>query len=160
MKRYGLLLLTIVLGGIAQAHTENAMLQFAMKAISSDVNQVAAPSKKADPADVTDGSILTAIIRSRTAVSLLQEIIDKKDGEMQPAIDEIAKPGSPEFKKLMGQFVDYLKQAITKLQETEKLLKAEYDKLKNPETRDFKAVKAKLKELDTVMVDAHNIFRP
>jgi hypothetical protein len=161
MKTYlklGLLTLTAV--QFASAHSENIMLQYTMKAISNDVIQVSAATKKADPADVTDGMLLTGIVRSRTAVSMLQQIIDKKDGEMLPAIDEIAKPGTPEFKKLMDQYVDYLKQAIAKLQESEKLLKVEYDKIKNPETRDFKALKDKLKELETVISEAHKVFRP
>lgn len=144
-------------GGGAYAHKTNPMLQYTMKSIARDVAQVAEPTKKPNPADVTDGSLLTAITRCRTASYALQLVAERKDGEMLPGgIDEMP----PEKQKqMMTLFVEMLGRSRTKLEVAESQLKAELAKA-NAEERNFAPLKDTLAQLDGIIADAHKVFRP
>jgi len=135
-----------------------------MKVIAKDVALVAEPTKKPNPADVTEGMIMTGIIRARTSLSQLQLAIDRagrfENGHIVK--DEL----SPDFndetpdkqKELMELYPQHLKKAIDKLVIAESQLKAELPK--DAEARDFRPLKTTLTELDTIMTDAHKLFRP
>lgn len=166
------------LAGPALAHDTNPKLQFAMKAISKDATDIAVPTKKPDPANVTGGQVLNAVMRARTAQYLLQNIIDKrgdvvdgklKEDEMSPGGLEKKTPA--EAKQLLDLFAEYLKKAKDKLHEAEVQLMAQYElglppagsppgTPENPEKRDFRAVKALLTDLESLIAEAHKIFRP
>ena len=158
------ILLVMGLSQIAFAHKSNPYLAYTMKAIAKDVALVTEPAKKPNPADVTDGMIMTAIIRTRTSVSQIQLAIERAGKYESGHIvkDEL----SPDFndetpekqKELMGLYPQYLTRVKDKLMACEAQLKVEMPK--EPEARDFKALKATLTEIDGVMTEAHKLFRP
>ncbi len=167
-KYTGMALVAMVVGlsSSAFAHKENFVLQYTMKALAKDVALVAEPTKKPNPGDVLDGTILTAIVRARTAEGMIQDIIAHKGGveggkivlgEMTPGgLDEL---GVEKFGQMMTLFEQSLLPAKTKLVECEALLKTQFDQ-KNPELRDFRPLKAKLTEIASLESDGHKIFRP
>ncbi len=146
-------------------HTTNPYLQYTMKGIAKDVELVSIPAKKPNPIDVTEGMILTAIVRARTALYQIQLITDRagkfEDGklikdEMTPGIDEEI----PEKQKeLMQLYPEYLHKAMDKLVVAEKELQAQFAE-KDPEKRNFAPVKVLLTDLEVIIVDAHKLFRP
>lgn len=153
--------LNFVLGStIAFSHEVNPILQATMKAISQDVQTISVPAKKPTPGDVTDGMILAGIVRARTAQSSMQLVIDKKDVEMLPPfIEELAKKEPEKAKELMVQYPEHLNKAKAKLVEAETELQTEFAKT-DPEKRDFTALKNTLADIETIIAEAHKIFRP
>lgn len=161
-----LLIIVFFLGvsGRALAHKSNPYLSYTMKVIAKDVALVAEPAKKPNPADVTDGMIMTGIIRARTSLSQLQLAIDRagkfENGHIVK--DEL----SPDFndetpekqKELMELYPQYLKKVMDKLSTAESQLKTELPK--EAEARDFRPLKTTLTELDTIMIESHKLFRP
>lgn len=151
--------------GTAFPHEVNPILQATMKAISQDVQTVGVPAKKPNPSDVTEGMILAGIVRARSAQAAMQLVIDRKADEMLPAfIEELAKKDPEKAKALMQQYPEHLNKAKMKLVDAEKLLQTELAKLMKqppePEKLDFTALKETLAQLETMITDSHNVFRP
>ncbi len=160
-KNKTVFILGIVLSStIALSHEVNPILQATMKAISQDAQTIGIPAKKPTPGDVTDGMILAGIVRARSAQSELQLVIDRKDTEMLPPfIEELAKKEPEKAKELMFQYPEQLNKAKAKLVDAEKQLQAEFAK-PDPEKRDFTPLKNTLADLETIITEAHKIFRP
>lgn len=158
-----LLFFAMVFPCFAFGHTSNPYLQYTMKAIAKDVELVSAATKVPNAIDVTDGMILTGIIRARTTLSQLQLLLDRagkfengkliKD-EMTPAIDELSLAKQKELIELYPQ---YLGKAKAKLVAAEQELKVQLAEMDSDRT--FAPLKAILTDLATVMAEAHKLFK-
>ncbi len=135
----------------------NVMLSYTMKAIGRDLAMVVDPTKK--PAgEATDALLLTAIIRARMISSLMQQAIDKSEGELLPGkIEETTDPA--ERKKLTEQYVAIMGAAQARLADLEVQYFTELNKA-DVSTREFTASKATLKRLESTIGEAHSMFRP
>lgn len=147
-----LVALTVV-GGAAMAHTDNARLKYALKIIAQDVKFVAAPTTTPDPTSVTDGAILSGILRGRTASFMLQQIYNRKGSiENGKLFEQEFTPGGLEdltevkAKERLEAFAQYLLKTKSDLSVCEGLLEIELKK-KEAE-RDFAALKKALPDLD------------
>jgi len=166
-KNVTLLIIPLITGlcHVAFGHKSNPYLAYTMKVIARDAAAVAEPTKKPNPADVTDGMILTGIIRARTSMSQLQLIIDRagKFEGGQIVKDELTPDLNDETpdkqKELMELYPQLLKKAKTKLELAETQLKTQLA-IENPEARDFSPLKTTLTELDAIITEAHKLFRP
>lgn len=158
-----LALFAAILPSLAFGHDSNAYLQYTMKVIAKDLGEVTAVTKVPNAVDVTDGMIMTAIIRTRTTLSQFQLLMDRagkfengkliKD-EMTPAIDELSLTKQ---KDLMGLYPQYLTKAKDKLAAAEKELKVQLAEMDSDRT--FAPLKTILTDLGTVMADAHKLFK-
>ena len=158
MKFARLLVAVVGLGGAAPllAHNVNPLLQYTMKALAKDTEEVGAPARFPDPADVLDAVILNAVARARTANFALDLVKQRRGGEMEPGgFDEL-----PPAQRLAKQelLATHLQRAIDKLNECEQILLVQF--AKDAEQRDFRALKTRLSELEAIIVEAHRLFRP
>lgn len=158
-----LFLLGTVLSGLSSAFTlassepANNMLFFTMKAISKDVTYVVFPAKQESPLDVTEEALVTAIARARTAAFQLQLVIEKREGEMIPAV--AAELPESEKKAKLDLYAMHLQKAIDQVKIAENQLLTEHAK-QDPAARDFRPLASTLKTLDQVIKDAHAVFKP
>lgn len=158
------LFVTILLAQNAVALTHAPLLQATMKSLSKDVGEVIAPSKKPNPADVTNDMILAGVTRARTAVYALQLVVDRcgkfVDGalltdELTPGIQDepLAKQ-----QELLEKFPGFLLKAKDLVISAEKELQKQY--ALPVSQRRFTALKAIGGQIDGVMMDAHKLFKP
>ena len=143
----------------AFAH-KNVYVQYTLKNVTKDVAVVREPTVPDKPGDVLDGTILNAIIRTRSAGFFLQTLNDRKGkveggklilDEMTPAeIEE--EPNIEIAKEMLARQGQYLSQSKAKLETAEQVLRTELAK-PNPDTRDFTLVKVSLVELDKLLLE-------
>lgn len=157
MRRLGIVLglFTVVSLAGASAASANPILQYTMRSVARDLDQVKIPASKPDPAEVTDAMILTAITRARTVAFQLDLVKERREGEMKP---DVAKPVTgEELKAKLDLYASLLDKARGHVDAAEAKLR---EQLALAAGRDFSGVKADLAAADAARAEAHRIFRP